>query len=132
MGKYRRKKRFRISINWDKTINNFRTFVGILFGIIALERLKDIFWEKNILYYWVEKIMKSIFWVSSRKLNVSSIINKIFVENIGYLLCFGFSLTIIKNTDGAILGNSFEEISFFIHSHVLFNLFKLFWKWFLK
>ena len=45
---------FGISINWDKTlINSFRTFVGILFGIIALERLKDIiiFWEKNILHW---------------------------------------------------------------------------------
>ena len=44
---------FGISINWDKTlINSFRTFVGILFGIIALERLKDIiFWEKKILYW---------------------------------------------------------------------------------
>ena len=37
-----------------------------------------------------------------------------------------------KILDGAILENSFEEISFFIPFHLLFKLLRLFWKKFVK
>ena len=73
----REKERLKTSVNWDETslISNLRILVGILFGSIAFEGLRDktIFltsissvWLRKkelILIGGEEKILKIIFWV---------------------------------------------------------------------
>ena len=73
----REKERLKTSVNWDETslISNLRILVGVLFGSIAFEGLRDktIFltsissvWLRKkelILIGGEEKILKIIFWV---------------------------------------------------------------------
>ena len=91
----------RSSVNCDETSlkNNLRILVVILFGPIAFEGLREIIiystsvssvelQKKRIYIGWREKIMRIIFKVFNRRLNVSRNIHKIFVKSIGYILWF--------------------------------------------
>ena len=72
----REKERLKTSVNWDETlISNLRILVGILFGSIAFEGLRDkTIFLTSISSVWLrkkeliligeeEKILKIIFWV---------------------------------------------------------------------
>ena len=135
----REKERLKSSVDWDETslINNLRILVGILFGPIAFEGLRD-----NIIF------LTSISSVGLRKkefiLTGGRKSWKLFFEYLiedwmsvatftKYLLkalaisCGSVKLQpLSKILDGASLGNSFREIIFFIPFHVLFKSFRLF------
>ena len=97
-----------------------RVLVGILFVPIAFEGLRDITifltsvsssgWEKK------ECLFLELPYVSSN-------VHKIFVKSIGYFLWLVKPQPLSKVLDGAILANSFKEISF----PVLFKSLGYFW-----
>ena len=131
------KERLKRSVNWDETlINNLRMLVGILFGPIAFEGLRDII----ILLTSVSSAglrKKEFVLIGGRKSR--KLFLEYLIENwmpvatfIKYLLkeltvsCGSVKLwPLSKILDGAILDNSFKEISFFMSFRVLFKSFKV-------
>ena len=84
--------------------------------------------EKKIIYIdWREKIRKITFRVSNRRLNVATL-TKYLLKTLAVSRGSVKSRSLSKILDRAILDNSFNGISFFIPSHVLFKAFRLFLK----
>ena len=130
----REKERLESSVSWDETalINNVRILVGILFrpigfeglrnNIIFLTSISSVGLRKKIIHInWGEKIMKIIFRVSNRRLNVRATLTK-YLFNAFAISCGSVKLRpLSKILDGATLGNSFKEIRFFVPFHVFFK-----------
>ena len=130
-----------MSVNWDQTslINKLRILVGMLFGLVVLEGLRDsiIFFtsissvrlrKKEFILRWGRKLWTLFFeyligdWMSVA--TFTEYLLKALAISCGSVKHWPLSIIL----DGATLGNCFKEIRFFLPFHLLFKSFVLFWK----